>query len=83
MWTTLLETKEQKDRSRRLMRVATCLQGYFVSTAHKVETYKLVCWKSSSIVAFDDRVVQLRDTTLAVYERGAAPQRPLRREREA
>lgn len=48
--------------------MAACLQGHVVSSVPQVETYKLVCWRSGSIVAFDQRVAQLRGSTLAFYD---------------
>lgn len=68
LWTTLQTSKDQKDRSRRLMRMAACRQGHFIATTPRVETYKLICWQSGSIVAFDQRVAQLRDSQLTFYD---------------
>lgn len=68
LWTTLQNSKDLKDRSRRLMRMASCLQGHFAAAAPQVETYKLVCWRSGSIVAFDQRVAQLKDSQLTFFD---------------
>lgn len=68
LWTTLQKNREQKDRSRRLMRMAAALQALFVPDAPQQETYKLVCWKSGTIVAFDRRVAQLRDETVTFFD---------------
>lgn len=48
------------------MRMASSLQGYFVAGARQLETY--ICGKSGTIVAFDRRVAQLRDTTLTFFD---------------
>lgn len=59
LWFTLQKTKEQKDRSKRLMRMAACVQANFLGNITPTETFKFVCWKSGSIVALDMRIAKL------------------------
>lgn len=42
--------------------------GAFRVDSPQVETYMLTCWRSGSILAFDNRVAQFRDTTLMFCE---------------
>lgn len=49
LWASPQKTREQKDRARRLMRLASCLQGFFHPGAAATETYKLVCWRSGTV----------------------------------
>lgn len=55
---TTQKSRHQRDRNRRLMRIASYIQN----CAHgggETETYKMVCWRSACVVWADRRIVNL------------------------
>lgn len=74
MWATLQKTKEQKDRPRRLMRVAACVQANFQGNVTLAERYRLVCWKSGVIMALDMCIAKLVNNQVAYDDTWWSPE---------
>lgn len=53
------KTRHKKDRTRRLMKMCAELQTFATTDAKDMDTWKLVCWRSASLVFNDTRVLQL------------------------
>lgn len=61
LWSTMQKTRDQKDRAQTLMRLASYAQSQFHDVFTNPETYKLICWRSGTLVVFDRRVVRLEN----------------------
>lgn len=59
LYANLQKTQTQKGRSRRLMRLAVKNQSLSTTTAKTTPTWKLVCWRSASIVVDNSRIPKL------------------------
>lgn len=59
LWSTIQKTQDQKDRARRLMRLAAFVLGAFHPGVETTETYKLSCWRCGTVVAYDRRIAKL------------------------
>lgn len=65
LWSTIQKTCEQKDRARRLMRLASYVQTQYIDGMVAAETYKLICWRSGTVVVFDRRIARQQEGKLA------------------
>lgn len=59
LYANLQKTQTQKDRSRRLMRMTAKILSFSTTTAKTTPTWKLVCWRSASIVVDNFRILKL------------------------
>lgn len=67
-WASFQKMCEQKERARRLMRLASCLQSLFHPGTAATETYELVCWRSGTVASYNARVVSLQDDKTNIFD---------------
>lgn len=58
IYATTQKSRSQRDRNRRLMKVASYIQNCAYDGS-RTETYQMICWRSASVVWSDRRIVSL------------------------
>lgn len=66
VWATLQKPREIRERSKKLIRMAAVLQASLRSPDQVQENYKVVCWRSSSVVILGRKVCSLNDNTVSI-----------------
>lgn len=61
IWATLQKPKDVRDRNKKLLRLASVVQGHLRYKSMIVEDFKVICWRSSSIVVAGRKVLTLTD----------------------
>lgn len=68
VWTTLPKTREARERNKTSIRLASIVQAHLCDKGPALESYKTICWRSSSVVVAGRRICSLTDTKLDVDE---------------